>query len=393
MIYPHRFKLLGAMMMCLALAACGGGSGGKASNPPGTPSGTTPTTQNPTPNPAPDPDEDVDTNTGTGERTVTFEALPDPGVAFLRQLNDQGARGFRFVNSEAFSLDAQIPNTPPEAMPTVVADMVYVKDANTTYTYELPVQPALNTAAEFEVWLKEYGARGFVWTGAYSLGASTDSQSVGIMRKDNSSPTTFTYIVDEVADSMSMDQFIENSNAHGQEGYYLVGTTYVLYTRLIDGPIDPATDLPARICCEVGPVVAVYRKESQSDSNYSYRALVPPGSNAGFFEQMNGQGGEGYRFKTSFAYDTSASDVSDEFSFSVANLYEKDLSQNSSFEFYGEPVVDNSADFVQQANFEGLSGSGWAGTYAMPDTDVLNLYFRASGCVGPLCDTRSSLGQ
>ncbi|QQX87808.1 hypothetical protein JJQ59_20525 [Cupriavidus necator] len=92
----HRLKVLSAVL-CVALAACGGGgddNGGGSGSSGGTGnSGNTSGTGG-----------TGGTGGSTATRTVMFEATPVTGTSaeFLTQLNGQGARGFRFVSGFYF---------------------------------------------------------------------------------------------------------------------------------------------------------------------------------------------------------------------------------------------------------------------------------------------------
>lgn len=284
-----------------------------------------------------------------------FEATPVTGTSaeFLTQLNGQGARGFRFVSGFYF-----LGNPAGSEQKGV-----YVKDAQTTYSYELPQEPggadvqAWVTA--YEAWLNSHGARGFVWGGPYMVGG----QIHALMRKDNGSSSTFSYKVVVVDTNASLSAFVQNqANPLGADGYYLAVPAYL-------GPFG------------VSSTVAIFRKDLQGSARYGYEVLSNPASDGDLVAQINTEGVRGYRFKVPFV--SGGTQV---------NLYEKDLSQSSTFRFYDFASQQTSAGFLTQANAEGQKGSSLMGAYGLPSGTIRDFYFEPASCTGFLCDTRSLFG-
>lgn len=272
-----------------------------------------------------------------------YEALAPAtdAAAFLGQLNAQGARTFRFFGGFAFT-------TGPTSVEVVEA---YVKDAETTYAFEL--LPVAGSAADLEAQLNAQGARGFKWGGPYVVGG----QSRTLYRKDNSSASTYTYAV--LAAPADSAAYLSQVNAQGGNGYYSVGGAYIVG----------------------GATVLVYQKDSQGSATYSYEALGQPGSDADFLAQFEAQGARGFRFKTAYV-----------FSDGTRLLYEKDLSQSATFSYQNLQPAANSADYIVQANAEGAKGNALVGDYMLPSGQIRTLYIRPANCSGFLCDTRSLFG-
>ena len=272
-----------------------------------------------------------------------YEALPPAAdaPAFLDRLNAQGARAFRFFSGLAFT-------TGPTSVEVVEA---YVKDAQTTYSFEL--LPVAISAADLEAQLNAQGARGFKWGGPYVVGG----QSRTLYRKDNNSASTYTYaVLTAPADSAA---YLSQVNAQGGNGYYSVAGAYLVG----------------------GTTVLVYQKDTQGSATYGYEALGQPGSDADFLAQFEAQGARGFRFKTGYV-----------FSDGTKLLYEKDLSQSATFSYQNLQPAGNSADYIVQANAEGAKGNALVGDYMLPSGQIRTFYVRPANCTGFLCDTRSLFG-
>jgi hypothetical protein len=130
-----------------------------------------------------------------------------------------------------------------------------------------------------------------------------------------------------------------------------------------------------------GTAVLVYQKDSQGSATYGYEALDQPGSDADFLAQLEAQGVRGFRFKTGYV-----------FSDGSRLLYEKDLSQSATFSYQNLQPASNSADYIVQANAEGAKGNALVGEYGLPSGQVRTFYVKPANCSGFLCDTRSLFG-
>lgn len=272
-----------------------------------------------------------------------YEALPPAAdaPAFLDRLNAQGARAFRFFSGLAFT-------TGPTSVEVVEA---YVKDAETTYSFEL--LPVASSVADLEAQLNAQGARGFKWGGPYVVGG----QSRTLYRKDSGSASTYSYAV--LAAPADSTGYLSQTNAQGGNGYYSVGGAYLVG----------------------GTTVLVYQKDTQGSATYGYEALGQPGSDADFLAQFEAQGARGFRFKTGYV-----------FSDGTKLLYEKDLSQSATFSYQNLQPAGNSADAIVQANAEGAKGNARVGDYMLPGGQIRTFYVRPANCTGFLCDTRSLFG-
>ncbi|MBT2336923.1 hypothetical protein J7E49_23845 [Variovorax paradoxus] len=337
-----------AVAATLALAACGGGGGGGGALPIGWGNGVPPPpapapAPPPAPSPAPAPAPTPAPAPAPATRTFMYEALPPAAdaAALLDRLNAQGARSFRFFSGLAFTAS-------PTSVEVVEA---YVKDAGTTYAFEL--LPNAGSVAEFQDQLNAQGARGFKWGGPYVVGGQIRT----FYRKDNGSASTYTYaVLTAPADSAG---YLSQVNAQGGNGYYSVGGAYMVG----------------------GTTVLVYQKDAQGSATYGYEALGQPGNDADFLAQFEAQGARGFRFKTGYV-----------FSDGTKLLYEKDLSQAATFTYQNLQPAANSADYIAQANAEGAKGNALVGDYMLPSGQIRTLYIRPANCSGFLCDTRSLFG-
>lgn len=276
-----------------------------------------------------------------------YEALPPAANAadFLAQLNAQGARGFRYFSGFAFP-------TGPASFEQVAG---YVKDADVTYSYELP-STATDTTA-FGSQLNAQGARGFMWGGPIIVGGANHT----IYRKVAGSASSYSYAVlpGQASGSETSAYFLSQANGQGAGGFYYV-------TPQVVG----------------GASVNLYRKDSQGSATYGYEVLANPGTDGDFFAQLNAQGAANFRFKTPYAFGSEGIKV----------IYEKDLSQAPSFSYYALDDQGSSAAFIAQANAEGAKGNGLIGSYALPSGATKALYFTSANCTGFLCDTRMLFG-
>ena len=274
-----------------------------------------------------------------------YEALPVSGEsnAFAASLNAQGARGFRFLSGFAFT-------TGPAAVEQVEG---YVRDADTTYSYEL--HPVVASNADFLSQANEAGGRGFQWVGAYGV---TGSQFY-IYRKTASTAGTFSYRL--VAQAKSKADYLAQANGQGAEGYYNVTLSFIAG--------DPAA-------------VSIYEKNSAGNATYGYEIGDLGSDDAAYLAQLNERGSRGFRFRTAFG-----------FSDGSGVIYAKDLSQSATFSFYGLTPATTSTTFIQQANAEGAKGSGLIGGLGLPGGDIQTLYFTPTNCnTGSLCVPVSLFG-
>lgn len=322
-------KLLAITLLAAAtfLTACGGGGGDGAVIPPVvTPPG-------------------GGNNGGAATQLSIYEALPlasnITATEFLNQINGEGARGFRFFSGLAFSAGAGITEQ-------VAA---YVKDADTTWTFEL--QPDTASSADLQTQSQAAGARGFRFAGPYVV-ANT---FYNLYRKDNNSATTYTTSLLPAA--VSSSEFLAQANAQGANRFYASGATYQFGAS----------------------TVQVYEQASSGNATYAYELLDNPATDAALLAQFDSEGARGFRFRTSFV-----------FSDGTKTVYEKDTSQSSTFVFSNQPSQGNSAAYIQQANARGAMGEVLVGDYVLPGGTISTLYVKPASCAGFLCTTRNLFG-
>ncbi|MEO7057263.1 MAG: hypothetical protein ABI143_10690 [Caldimonas sp.] len=285
------------------------------------------------------------TGGGTATQLSMYEALPLSSTAsasdFLAQINAEGSRGFRFFSGLAFA----------SAGGGAEEVAAYVKDANTTWTFER--EAVTTTSSALLSQLQASGARGFRFAGPYfASGATFD-----LYRKDNGAATTYIYNVLPVAASST--DFLAQANAQGANGYYATGAAYM---------VGAST-------------VTIYEKASAGNARYAYEVLANSTTDADLLAQLNAEGARGYRFRTSFV-----------FSDGTKNVYEKDTSQASSFVFSNRASQTNSTAYIQQANAQGATGEALVGDYVLPSGTISTLYVKPANCSGVLCVTRSPFG-
>jgi hypothetical protein len=333
------FRWAAAVATALLISACGGGGGGGSGDPNNPPNGGG---NNPP---------------SSGGTTAIWEtatyATTTPSI--LAQLNAQGARGYYFYGTEAFS------STNP-------ADFrnLYVKDSNTTYTYEVLADQT--TAATLLAQMNSQGARGFDFYGPTTLGT--------IYVKENGSSITYTH---QLLNAQNTNAgFLTQANAQGTSGSYYAGG--------YGFPGDPQS-------------YAIYTKINSSNATYNYRlqpAVNDPGTGSSLMTQANAQGQEGYKFIGGEFFQGEPVGSATR----SRNLYVKDTSQSATFSWKALDIANSASTFLTQANTEGASGSIYWGGYASfpngsnanPLVTVLNnLYFKASSCTGLLCRAASPL--
>lgn len=318
------------------LTACGGGGGDAGSppvvNPPGGSGGGS-----------------GGGGSGGGGGTVTqvsmYEALPlasnISSADFLNQINTEGSRSFRFFSALAFGSASGITEQ-------VAA---YVKDANTTWAFEL--QPNTTSSSALLAQLQAAGARGLRLAGPYVVG----NTFYNLYRKDNGSTAAYTYNV--LPATTTSSDFLAQANAQGVNRYYAAGATYMLGTS----------------------TVQIYEQASQGNASYAYEVLPNPTTDADLFAQFNAEGARGYRFRTAFVFNDGTKAV-----------YEKDTSQASTFVFSSQPSQTNSAAFITQANAQGATGNVLVGDYVLPSRTTVTLFMKPANCSGFLCTTRNLFG-
>jgi Divergent InlB B-repeat domain len=292
----------------------------------------------------------------TGAVTPTYEALTvtSSAATLLDQLNLQGARGFRSMGDRGFG--SSITQTNEFAS-------LYVKEANTTYTYEILTLPA--TASVMLTQLNDQGARGYAFYGA--LVFTTGSPDRGALYiKDNGSSATFTYELPDAANSEAA--FLAQANSQGDRGFFSVSS--FIFTS------------------GVTETKHIYVKDNGSNAKFTYvtQPYFDPSTPAQFIAQADEQGQLGYKFNGASA-----------FSGGFRHIYVKDTSQSSTFQWKDEAPSSTGAAFVVQANSTGTQGyADFAPNIFFPNGSsqplsaiARELYFKSVNCAGHLCSVAS----
>lgn len=201
------------------------------------------------------PDPQVFEHAFSYEGLTPWTAGPE---AFLAQLNAQGNKGMRYFGQAAGR------DSDPQ--------LVYVKDRETTYTYELHEAP--DTLGAFRTQLTDRGAAGFQWIGTYHQQQNPDTRLAWqLYRRDSTANTTFSYRAEKYA-AFTTEAIVVEANTHGAEGYFL-SNVFTTAGNFLGG---------------------VYEKDQKSKSIYSYGvAELQDAKNATFLDTANDWGARGFR--------------------------------------------------------------------------------------------------
>lgn len=272
-------------------------------------------------------------NTGGGTtppRTIAYAAKEQTttAAAMLKQLQEGGAKGYR--NLSEYYFDNDRPNT--KAM--------YAKDENVTYSYE--IISSKTTKDEFLNDANAQGSNGYIYTGDYAKIGS-------VYRKNDKQKAKFSYEMLEVKNSVN--DFLMQANAQGEKGFIFVNNF------------------------KFDSTYALYVKDSESASKYSYIAQPTQTVSKDFIDQASTQGASGYKFKNDFMFGTQA-----------RSIFIKDITQSSNFSYTAMSQELTSEAFLKQADKEGGKGIGFFGLYAFnAGKDNQAIYFIANKCTGFLC--------
>ncbi|RST46315.1 hypothetical protein [Variovorax sp. DXTD-1] len=259
---------------------------------------------------------------------------------FLALLNAEGAKGYRYVSDLAYSTENNVTKS------------LLIKDAETTYTYEL-LEATPASEADFVQQANARGARGFQYIGIYAQGL--------LYRKNNSSGATYSYLTkpNQFPRTKTRDYFLAQANEQGADGYRYV------QEYLFDSS---------------GNTSALYEK-SAPGAIYSYEVPAgTPTTGDAFLAELNAQGTKGFRLLEPYLFDAS---------FSTGNhIYVKDASQSTTFSYLLRDYLLPSAEMLAQANEEGAKGNGLL--FVVPIMiPGKNIYYTPANCSGPLCDVHA----
>jgi Divergent InlB B-repeat domain len=292
----------------------------------------------------------------TGAVTPTYEALTltTSAATLLDQLNLQGARGLRSMGDRGFG--TSFGQTDEFAS-------LYVKEANTTYTYEILALPA--TAPVMLTQLNDQGARGYAFYGALAFSIGLPN-SGALYIKENGSSATFAYELPDAANSEAA--FLTQANSQGDNGFFSVS--------------------PYIFTSDVTETKHIYVKDNSSSAKFTYvtQPYFDPSTPEQFIAQADEQGQLGYKFNGAFA-----------FIGGFKHIYVKDTSQSSTFQWKAEPPSSTSAAFVVQANSVAAQGyADFAPNIFFPNGSsqslsaiARELYFKSVNCAGHLCSVAS----
>ena len=281
------------------------------------------------------------TGGGSGSSTLTlhYEALPSLDDAmtgsitdFLKQINGEGAKGYRYLSDEMYSDGS--------------GSSIFVNDGTApSYTYELIADPG--NATDLVTQANTEGAKGYRYEGPLMINRAIYS----LYRQDNGSSATYTYAADP--SPTSTVDWLAQTNGRGQSGYWL--NSPIMYG---------STEFN------------LYMKNNASSATYTYDALTPP---TDLLAQLNSEGAKGYRAKGEMYI--GGKDIW---------LYIKDQTQSATFTYlFDTRKTISAAPFIDQANSHGAQNYA----YFSDITSSTSVYFKASNCSGFLCTALNPLIQ
>ena len=261
---------------------------------------------------------------------ASYEALPIDASRpnLLAQLNVQGAKGFNYYG----------PNTLGG-----LGFNLYTKDSNTQFSFEILDTPT--NAAAFLAQLNAQGAKGFDFWGPETTGT--------IYSKESGGPN---YNYEVIPAPTTAAGFLAQVNAQGDRGFIYIGP-YAFGN--------------------------IYRQAVGSNARYTYRLELQAASHDAQISQANAQGQTGYKFAGLEIF--SGEPVS-----GFRNIYVKDTSQSSTFEWKANPVTTSASALIAQANAERASNYAYWFSVIIGGS-TRDLYFKPSACSGPLCRSTSPL--
>jgi hypothetical protein len=323
-----KLNIATSLLVVFALVACGGDDDGgtDAGNAPDTNVGTALPTNLPAKPPV---------NLASNSSPTSYKALDylTKRSAMLAQLKAQGAQGFHYFGTNTLH---------------GVTFNLYAKDSDTTFCYE--ILDKATTADTFLAQLNAQGAKGFEFKGSF-----TDSPyTTGTVYSKESNAPTYTYEMATIP--YSAVGFLNQSNAKGAKGFLYIGSY---------------------------AANSLYRKISTNDANYTYRLENGTLSHTALITQANNQGQTGFKFSGQAVFDGSAAGTS-------SNIYVKDISQTSNFEWKTHPAATKVTHLVAQANAEGAANFVYWFSEFIKNA-CQEIYFKPTHCSGVLCRGFSSI--
>ena len=287
--------------------------------------------------------------------TFMYESQPAAiadATSFLAQINQEGAKGYRYVTSWTNKTSPVNFSGRPDAL-------IFVSDGTAqSYTYE--VMPAPASEADFLTQANAEGAKGYryqgatrTWIGLCSTNTTTDSLPCpeGLFyRKDSGSSATYSYVTDPLPGSVT--DFLTQVNGRGQSGYWFYGriTIFDYASNAFNSP------------------VTLYEKNNTSNATYAYEVQARPSTSDALYDsellaQYNSEGARGYLVTSSFSD-----------SANVMNVYARDPAQAAVYTYQSGVMQTDIAGQIEQANAYGAQGYAY----------YSGVYVKASNCSGDL---------
>ena len=215
------------VLMCAALAACGGGDDSSSAPSPApvpapspspgpAPSPSPAPAPSPTPPPSPAPTPAPDPATITGQYTTAALTIGSPDE-FLTQANALGQQSYAFVHGIAFG---------PEFA------NLYVRDsAHTESRLSYFVEPSATSASASLTALNARGAQGWAFKGDWGFDGGSVPYAMYV--RDSARPATYSFAHDAAQTSWTAE--LAQHNARGAQGFrYLGPYSYGTDTQIYD---------------------------------------------------------------------------------------------------------------------------------------------------------------
>jgi hypothetical protein len=226
--------------------------------------------------------------------TYTLELVLQTGLyatddlaaaAFSDQLNQEGAKGYRYSGSKLAAADAD----------GYLRDYnIYIKDTNSTATYSYILDTPPGDSSAFLTQANKYGASGYWFKGIWD---EILTPSMAMYEKDSTSNASYTYqILDTPTNDTHQVAWIAQANSQGAQGYRALRIKVV--------PWSTSSN------------IWVYVKDANQSATFAYQSVIDPETkdssggytlpktNAGVVTQANSFGTQGYWFLGDFPVDS-----------------------------------------------------------------------------------------
>jgi|GEM_PF-787639 len=167
------------------------------------------------PFPPPPPTSIILVNDGTGQ-SYTYETmyLPDNAADYLDQLNAEGAKGYLYQGQIGWLQRCPIP-------PTICNTLLFRKSNGSSAAYSYAIDPRPGSVADFLQQANGRGQSGYLFYGymSYFVAPSNSLLSGALYIKDNTSSATYAYEAPALSQTAGSDAWLALYNSEGARGY------------------------------------------------------------------------------------------------------------------------------------------------------------------------------